>query len=96
MKHRVVPIAKKFVGMLVDPVLRLVSITVPPEVPSLCHTWNPFCVVYAAKFSVPFTLIKFVTSAVEVPLMSATIAVPAAVPVLDHNWSPCTPSLPAK
>ncbi len=90
------PMTAKFERLLIEPVLNLVSITVPAGVPSLCHIWNPFAVVYAVKSSVPFASIRFVTSAVVVPLMSATIAVPAAVPVLDHNWSPCTPSSPEK
>src|SRR5271168_1502517 len=86
----------KLAGTFAAPVFRLVSITVPLAVPLLCHTWNPFLDVYAAKYGVPFTSIKFVASEVPVPLMSATIAVPLAFPVLDHNWSPSTPLSPTK
>src|SRR5271163_1943088 len=90
------PMTAKFEGVLLAPVVRLVSITVPAAVPLLSHTWNPFLDVYAAKYSVPFTSIRFVASEVPVPLMSATIAVPLAFPVLDHNWSPSTPLVPTK
>jgi hypothetical protein len=38
-KYRAGPMTATFDGTFVEPVFRLVSITVPDAVPSPCHTW---------------------------------------------------------
>src|SRR5690242_18318432 len=83
------------VGTLVLPVARLVSRTVPPLVPSLCHTWNPLLVVNAEKYTVPDTSVRFDGRPPSDPLMSATIPAPPPEP-LDHNWLPVAGSFPEK